>query len=116
MEISVVLADGTERKVPSGCTVSQLAGMIGSKLAKDAIAAKVNGDQVDLRTELHQGDKVEIITPASEEGREILRHSTAHVLAQAVLDLWPGAHFAIGPAIADGFYYDFELLYREKNR
>jgi threonyl-tRNA synthetase len=109
MEISVVLADGTERKVPSGCTVSQLAGMIGSKLAKDAIAAKVNGDQVDLRTELHQGDKVEIITPASEEGREILRHSTAHVLAQAVLDLWPGAHFAIGPAIADGFYYDFEL-------
>ena len=105
----MVLADGTERKVPSGCTVSQLAGMIGSKLAKDAIAAKVNGDQVDLRTELHQGDKVEIITPASEEGREILRHSTAHVLAQAVLDLWPGAHFAIGPAIADGFYYDFEL-------
>lgn len=105
----MVLADGTERKVPSGSTVSQLAGMIGPRLAKDAIAAKVNGAQVDLSTELHQGDKVEIITRSSEEGREILRHSTAHVLAQAVLDLWPGAHFAIGPAIADGFYYDFEL-------
>lgn len=105
----MVLADGTERKVPSGCTVSQLAGMIGPKLAKDAIAAKVNGAQVDLGTGLNQGDKVEIITRGSEEGREILRHSTAHVLAQAVLDLWPGAHFAIGPAISDGFYYDFEL-------
>lgn len=109
MEISVVLTDGSERKVPSGSTVSQLAEMIGSRLAKDSLAAKINGNPCDLGVVLADGDKVEIITRNSDSGREILRHSTAHVLAQAVTDLWPGAHFAIGPAISDGFYYDFEL-------
>lgn len=109
MEISVILADGSVRKVPSNCTVSQLAESIGSRLAKDAVAARVNGVQKDMTTELVDQDKVEIITRDSDEGREVLRHSTAHVLAQAVMDLWPGTHFAIGPAISDGFYYDFEL-------
>lgn len=109
MEISVVLPDGTERKVPAGSTVSQLAKVIGEKLAKDSVAAKVNGVLRDLESVLADGDHVELITRSTEDGREILRHSTAHVLAQAVTDLWPGTHFAIGPPIEDGFYYDFEL-------
>lgn len=109
MEISVILADGTEARVPSGYTVSQLAESIGARLAKDALAARVNGELVDLSSVLTEGDKVEIVTRFTDSGREILRHSTAHVLAQAVTDLWPGSHFAIGPAISDGFYYDFEL-------
>jgi threonyl-tRNA synthetase len=73
------------------------------------IAAVVNGAEQDLLKPLHDGDVVELIEPASDRGRAILRHSTAHVLAQAVTDLWPGAKFAIGPAIQDGFYYDFDL-------
>ncbi len=109
MEISVVLADGTSRTVPSGCTASQLAEMISRRLSENSVAVKVNGALRDLATVLSDGDHLEIITRETEEGREVLRHSTAHVLAQAVTDLWPGAHYAIGPAIADGFYYDFEL-------
>ncbi|NNN19333.1 MAG: threonine--tRNA ligase [Acidimicrobiaceae bacterium] len=109
MEISVVLADGSERKVPSGFTVSQLATMIGKKLGADSVAAKINGILRDLDTVLGNGDQVQIITRNSDQGREVLRHSTAHVLAQAVTDLWPNTHYAIGPSIADGFYYDFEL-------
>ncbi len=69
----------------------------------------VNGELTDLSSELPAGARVSIVTPASEAGRDVLRHSTAHVMAQAVTRLWPGAHYAIGPAIRDGFYYDFEL-------
>jgi threonyl-tRNA synthetase len=69
----------------------------------------VNGRLTDLTTPLPAGSNVAIVTPASELGREVIRHSSAHVLAQAVTRLWPGAHYAIGPAITDGFYYDFEL-------
>ncbi len=109
MEISVVLADGTVCTVPSGCTASELAALIGRRLSQDSVAAKINGTLRDLSAVLSDGDRVEIITRNSDQGREILRHSTAHVLAQAVVDLWPGTHFAIGPPISDGFYYDFEL-------
>lgn len=109
MEISVVLADGTQRTVPSGCTASQLAVLIGKRLSQDSVAVKINGTLHDLDAVLSDRDQVEIITRNSDQGREILRHSTAHVLAQAVVDLWPGTHFAIGPPISDGFYYDFEL-------
>ncbi|TAN26579.1 MAG: threonine--tRNA ligase [Actinomycetota bacterium] len=109
MEISVVLADGSERKVPSGFTVFQLAAAIGKRLSEDSVAAKVNGILRDLAFVLKDGDHVEIVTRNTEQGREILRHSTSHVLAQAVTDLWPGTRYAIGPPIADGFYYDFEL-------
>ena len=71
--------------------------------------ATVDGHEVDLSTPLRDGAEVAIITADSNEGREVLRHSTAHVLAQAVLRLWPGAKYAIGPVIDNGFYYDFEL-------
>jgi len=108
-EISVLLPDGSSRSVASGPTVADLAASIGSRLAKAAIAGTINGAEVDLSVGLSNGDTVSVITADSDAGRHVLRHSTAHVLAQAVLQMFPGAHFTIGPAIEDGFYYDFAL-------
>jgi len=108
-EIEILLPDGSVRALPTGSTVLDLARSIGARLGKDALAGVVNGQMVDLSTPLSDGASVAIVTPASESGRDVLRHSTAHVLAQAVTRLWPGAHYAIGPAIRDGFYYDFAL-------
>ncbi len=108
-EIDVVLPDGSARTLPEGSTALDLAAQIGKRLAKDALCADVNGDLLDLNVALPPGALVSIVTPASARGREVLRHSTAHVLAQAVTRLWPGAHFAIGPSIENGFYYDFAL-------
>jgi threonyl-tRNA synthetase len=108
-EVVVTLPDGSERNLAVGSTSLDLASAIGARLAKDALAATVNGSLTDLNRPLEDGATVSIVTPASDIGREVLRHSTAHVLAQAVTRLWPGAHFAIGPAIKDGFYYDFDL-------
>ncbi|MBW4029173.1 MAG: threonine--tRNA ligase [Acidobacteria bacterium] len=107
--IDVQLPDGSVRSLDDGSSARELAAAIGSRLAHDAIAAQVNGELTDLNRPLHHGDRVTIVTPASDVGRDVLRHSTAHVLAQAVLRLWPGAHYAIGPSIRDGFYYDFAL-------
>src|SRR5215207_9081658 len=108
-EITITLPDGSARPLPAGATGSDLAASIGRGLAKAAIAATVDGVQVDLGRPLREGARVAIVTAGSEEGRDILRHSTAHVMAQAVTRLWPGARYSIGPAIEDGFYYDFEL-------
>ena len=108
-EITIQLPDGSQRTLPEGATATTLAESIGSRLAKAAVAAVVDGDEVDLNVPLHDGSTVAIVTNNSEEGRHVLRHSTAHVMAQAVTQLFPGAKFSIGPAIADGFYYDFEL-------
>ncbi|HZD66641.1 MAG TPA: threonine--tRNA ligase [Acidimicrobiales bacterium] len=107
--ITVTLPDGSARALPEGATGADLATDIGPGLAAAAVAATVDGATVDLSRPLPDGAQVAIVTSSSEEGRAILRHSTAHVLAQAVLDLWPGARFAVGPPIEDGFYYDFEL-------
>src|SRR6202161_4536733 len=108
-DIEVQLPDGSRRALPDGSSAHDLASAIGKRLAKDALAAQVNGLLTDLSAPLPDGATVAIVTPTSTDGREVIRHSTAHVLAQAVTRLWPGAHYAIGPAIADGFYYDFEL-------
>ncbi|HVM09904.1 MAG TPA: threonine--tRNA ligase [Acidimicrobiales bacterium] len=108
-EITVRLPDGSEKTLPAGATAADLAASIGSRLAKAAIAAVVDDKQIDLNAPLPDGATVAIVTASSDEGRHILRHSTAHVMAQAVLQLWPGAKFAIGPPIQDGFYYDFDL-------
>jgi threonyl-tRNA synthetase len=108
-DIEVRLPDGSQRSLPEGSSALDLASAIGKRLAKDALAAQVNGQLTDLTAPLPNGANVAIVTPASELGREVIRHSSAHVLAQAVTRLWPGAHYAIGPAITDGFYYDFEL-------
>lgn len=108
-QISIVLPDGSQRSLDDGATVETLAADIGSRLAKDALIGVIDGVEVDLDAPLADGQKVEIVTAASDQGLHVLRHSTAHVLAQAVLEMWPGATFAIGPPIEDGFYYDFEL-------
>ena len=107
--ITVTLPDGSTRQLPAGATVADLAAAIGPRLADAAIAGLVNGVERDLAATLPASSSVSIITAASELGRSVLRHSTAHVMAQAVTRLWPGAKYAIGPAIEDGFYYDFEL-------
>src|SRR5689334_576465 len=108
-QITISLPDGSTREVEKGTTTADLAASIGKKLAADAVAANVNGAEVDLSVPLVDGASVAIITAGTDDGRHVLRHSTAHVLAQAVTQLWPGAKFAIGPPIQDGFYYDFEL-------
>jgi len=107
--VTITLPDGSTRDVPAGTTVAELAASIGKRLAKDAVAGVVNGASFDLGHPLTAEASVAIVTADSDEGRSVLRHSTAHVMAQAVLDLFPGAKFAIGPPIEDGFYYDFDL-------
>ena len=107
--IDVTLPDGSTRTLDEGTRALDVARSIGARLAKDALVASINGVLTDLSHPVADGDVVSIVTPASDAGRDVLRHSTAHVLAQAVLRLWPGAHYAIGPAIRDGFYYDFSL-------
>src|SRR5579872_6683770 len=108
-EIAVTLPDGSTRSLPEGATGADLAAAVGKRLAQAAVAVEVDGSELDLSTPLAEGARVSIVTADSESGRAVLRHSTAHVLAQAVLRLWPGAEYAIGPAIEDGFYYDFSL-------
>jgi threonyl-tRNA synthetase len=108
-ELSITLPDGSVRTLPEGSTGADLAASIGPGLAKAALAIEADGDTVDLAAPLPDGAKVRILTDRDPDSLEHLRHSTAHVLAQAVLELWPGATFAGGPPIEDGFYYDFEL-------
>lgn len=107
--MTVVLRDGGPRQLPAGSTAADLFTALGELPDGPPVVAEVDGVQVDLARVLHEGEEVRFVPAASPAGRTVLRHSTAHVLAQAVLDLWPGAHYAIGPAVEDGFYYDFEL-------
>jgi threonyl-tRNA synthetase len=107
--ITVSLPDGSARELAGDATALDLAAAIGSGLKKAAVAAVVDGKETDLTAPLHDGATVSIVTAGTPEGRHVLRHSTAHVMAQAVTRLFPGAKFSIGPAIENGFYYDFEL-------
>jgi len=95
------------REVPEGASVADVAASIGKRLAKDAIAGKVNGKVVDVYTPVPDGAKVEIVTPKSDEGIDTIRHSTAHLMAMAVQELFPGTQVTIGPVIENGFFYDF---------
>jgi threonyl-tRNA synthetase len=108
-DITVVLPDGSSRALQSGATVRDLAASIGAGLAKAAIAGRINNELVDLSAALSNGDAVAIITDKSPEALEIIRHSTSHLLAQAVKILFPQAKVTIGPAIETGFYYDFDV-------
>ena len=108
-DVTVVLPDGSERVLSPDATGADLAADLGGRAAKDALIVVVDGIQLDLNQPLPDGSHVSLVFPASDAGLEVLRHSTAHVLAQAVLDLYPGATFSIGPPIEDGFYYDFDL-------
>ena len=107
--IKVKLIDGCMREIEEGSNCYSLAASISKKLAKEAIAAKINDKLVDLNHGLKNDDKVEIITVDSEDGIEIIRHSTAHVMAQAVKRIYGNVKLAIGPTIKNGFYYDFDL-------
>jgi len=106
--INVTLKDGSIKQIPAGTTVLELASSISQGLARAAVAAKINGEIKDLNTKLEEDAEVEILTLDSEEGLAVMRHSTAHLLAQAVKNLFPGTILGIGPAIANGFYYDFD--------
>ncbi len=108
-EIEITLPDGSVRNVQSGATPLDIAASIGARLAKDAAAARVDGEPVDLSTPLTKDSSIEIITASSAEGLEIYRHSASHIMAAAISELYPDAKFGVGPAIEDGFYYDFEI-------
>ena len=108
-DIHLQMPDGSERSAPEGTTGGDLAASIGRRLAEAAVVVDVNDLWRDLSHPLADGDRVAIVTSDSERGRYVIRHSTAHVMAQAVLDLWPGSDFGIGPPIENGFYYDFDL-------
>jgi threonyl-tRNA synthetase len=103
----VQLPDGSQREVPEGATVADVAASIGKGLAKAALAGKIDGKIVDVYAPVHDGAKVEIVTPKSEEGLDTIRHSTAHLMAAAVQELFPGTQVTIGPVIENGFFYDF---------
>jgi threonyl-tRNA synthetase len=105
--MNVQLPDGSVREVPDNATVADVAAAIGRRLAKDAIAGKVNGKVVDVSAPVPEGAKVEIVTPKTEAGIDTIRHSTAHLMAMAVQELFPGTQVTIGPVIENGFYYDF---------
>jgi len=107
--ISITLPDNSVRELHDGATVYDLAASIGAGLAKAALAGKINSQLVDLSSGLADGDRVEIITEKSPEALEIIRHSTSHLMAQAVKELFPQAKVTIGPAIETGFYYDFDV-------
>jgi threonyl-tRNA synthetase len=107
--ISVTLPDNSKRDLQEGATVYDLAASIGAGLAKAAIAGKINCQLVDVTSRLTDGDTVEIVTEKSPEALEIIRHSTSHLMAQAVKELFPQAKVTIGPAIETGFYYDFDV-------
>lgn len=107
--ISVFLKDGSKKEIPSGSTGLDLAKAISNSLAKKSVGLLLNRELKDLVTILKDGDNVEIITHEDPRSYEFLRHSTAHILAEAVQNIFESAKIAIGPVIEDGFYYDFEI-------
>ncbi|MFN7668775.1 MAG: TGS domain-containing protein, partial [Burkholderiales bacterium] len=105
--ISITLPDGSQRQFEQATTVAQVAAAIGAGLAKAALAGKVNGKLVDTSYLIEQDATLAIVTDKDTDGLEIIRHSTAHLLAYAVKELFPDAQVTIGPVIDNGFYYDF---------
>ena len=108
-QITVTLPDNSTRSFDSGVTPQEIAESIGSRLAQDALAAQVNGQSVDLNVPIEDDAEVAILTGDSPEGHEVLLHSTAHLMAHAVKELFPDAKVTIGPAIENRFYYDFDI-------
>lgn len=105
--VAITLPDGSKREFEGPVTVAELAASIGAGLAKAALAGRVNGRLVDLSHVIDADADVSIVTGRDPEGLEIIRHSTAHLMAQAVKELYPDAQVTIGPSIENGFYYDF---------
>ena len=105
--VTITLPDGSTRTVPAGTSLREIAVGIGPRLAKDALAGKIDGRVVDLAARVEHDAKIEIVTPKSPDALELYRHSTAHLTANAVKRLFPTAQIGIGPAIENGYYYDF---------
>ncbi len=110
--IKVTLPDGSVREYAQGVTALQVAESIGQRLARAAVAARVEGEVRDLSTPLLSDCSLALLTFQDEDGREVFRHSGTHLMAQAVKRLWPEARLTVGPALEEGFYYDFDLEYR----
>ena len=107
-KVMVVLPDGSRKEYPAEITISQIVRDLDPALAKTALVALLNGRMVDLSEKVQKDSEIRIITFDSEEGKEVFWHSTSHVMAQAVHNLFPGVKLAIGPPIKEGFYYDFD--------
>nr|MBO2494697.1 threonine--tRNA ligase [Clostridia bacterium] len=107
--MKVMLKDGSVRQYPEGTTIADIVKDISMKLAKSAVAAQVNGRTVDLSTKLHEDCQLNILTFDDEEGKKVFWHTSSHIMAQAVKRLFPDAKLSIGPAIDNGFYYDFDV-------
>src|SRR5919205_3038287 len=110
--MKVVLPDSSELELPDGATGLDAARAIGSRLAEQAVLVRSNGDVQDLRLPLREGQRIQILTTRDADDPDalaVLRHSAAHLLAEAVRRLHPGVKIAIGPPIENGFYYDFEF-------
>ena len=105
--IQITLPDGSVREVPSGTTAAQIASQIGPRLAKDALVARVDGELVDLSRPLDHDAKLSILTARDPDAVQVLRHSAAHLLAAAVLELYPNVKLGVGPPIDTGFFYEF---------
>jgi threonyl-tRNA synthetase len=109
---SVTLPDGNELEIRPGDRARDVAERIGPRLLRDAVVAKLDGRLVDLDSPLNGGGQFEVVTRDSPDGLEVLRHSTAHAMAQAILELYPGSKLTLGPPIEDGFFYDIEVAGR----
>ena len=109
--IQITFPDGSQREYEQGISLEEIAGSISPGLKKKALAGKINGKTVDLGTQIDENASIEIITEDSNEGIEVLRHSCAHLMAQAVKRLFGGdkVHLGVGPTIQDGFYYDIDV-------
>ncbi len=107
--ISIILPDGSHREYEAGTTLGEAVKQLSNSLAKKVLAADVDGELTDLREELKDGSHVSFLTFEEQGGKDTLRHSASHVMAQAIKRLWPDAKLAIGPAIENGFYYDIDM-------
>jgi threonyl-tRNA synthetase len=107
--ITLTLPDGSPRTVPRGTLGREVVGSIGQRLLRDAIAVEVNGEVQDLMTPIRSGGSFRVLTAKDPRALDVLRHSSAHILATAVRRLRPDAKIGFGPSIEDGFYYDFEV-------
>jgi threonyl-tRNA synthetase len=107
--VTITLPDGSSREYPAGVTPRKIAEDIGAGLARQAIAAVVNGEPFDLSRGIGENASVRILTPRDEETLEIFRHSSAHLLAAAVTELFTDAKYGVGPPIEGGFFYDFAV-------
>ena len=108
-QIEIILPDNSKMQVNDSATAYDVAMQISEGLARNALAAKINGKLSSLTDKLNNNDKIEILTDKNPEALSVVRHSCSHIMAQAVQSIYPQAKLAIGPAIENGFYYDFDI-------